>query len=327
MDEKPGITAIVSSPKLELRVVLEKYGLMIAVGLLSIALALVAPNFLTLDNILAISRQIAMQGIIAVGATMLILAGFIDLSLGPQVAMASALIGVFAVNLHIPLLPAILLTVVAGVLIGFINGLITVRYRIPDFITTLATTTILNGAALVVTRGYPISGFPPSFSWLGQGSIWFIPVPATLMLIIYAVGHFVLSRTRFGRYVYLIGDNREAARRVGVRDAKLIISLFTIVGLLCAISGVLLSSRIMTGSPVAGNLWTLDIIASVFIGGIILGRPTGTVLGTLMGTILIGILTNGMILMSISPYIQLIVRGAVILLAVLANTTQERKRH
>ena len=305
----------------------------IILAVLCIILAVRAEGFLTQTNLLNVLRNVSMQGVIAFGMTMVIIAGEIDLSVGSAVAFSGCLTawftGFFAAH-GMPVLAAVVLSMVislcAGTCIGCTTGLLRTRFGVPTFISTLAWLTVLKGASELITNGFPLTPFPDWYNFIGGGYLFGVPFPALLFLAVFVITQFVMGYTAFGRWVYAVGGNTEAARISGINVAKIKIGVMGIVGLLAGLSGVMQSSQIMSGSATTAVGWELDIISAVIIGGTSLMGGSGTIWGTLVGVIFLGVLVNGMTLMNISEYWQHVVRGALILAAVLINLAPARRR-
>ena len=293
------------------------------------ALAVAAPAFLTVDNLLNVLRNVSMQGLIALGMTMVIIAGEIDLSVGSMVAFAGCLTAYIAgalsgMGIGVAIAIAIVTTVAAGALLGSFSGLMRTKYQVPTFITTLALMTGLTGAAELITNGFPLTPFPSWYNILGGGYLLGIPFPAIVFLAAFAVVLVVMNHTAFGRSVYAVGGNAEAARLSGIDVAHVKIAVLAITSGLAALSGVMQSSEIMSGTATTAKGWELDVIAAVIIGGTSLMGGVGRVWGTMVGVIFLGVIINGMTLMNISEYWQHVVRGGLILTAVLINRLQPR---
>ncbi|MCU0415342.1 MAG: ribose ABC transporter permease [Ignavibacteriaceae bacterium] len=306
------------------------------IGEFTIGLALVieiilfsqlSPHFFTAENLLNISLQVSITAIIAAGMTFVILTAGIDLSVGSLVALAGILAtSVIKIDLpiYLSLSLGILVGILFGVLSGFIAGVFVTKFKITPFIVTLALMTIWRGTAFVYTEGRPIWELPEAFSYLGGGRIIGVPVPTIIMVIVFIVSHIVLTKTRFGRYVYAVGGNLEAARLAGIKTNKFLISVYIISGVLSAIAGVLLASRINSGQPNAGLMYELDVIAAVVVGGTSLFGGRGTIIGTFLGAMLIAVLRNGLNLLNVGSYIQQVIVGVVILLAVLLDQLRKK---
>jgi ribose transport system permease protein len=298
-----------------------------AIGLLLlfIIMSIITTDFLTFDNLINVTRQAAVLCIMAVAMNFIIITGGIDLSAGSQIAVSGVLVaGMIAVGIPLPL--AILLTIIAGALIGLFMGTIIATQKIPPFIVTLAMLTTLSGIAFVYTEGNPIPVIDDGFRFIGRGYVGPIPVPIIIMVVVVIIGHVLLTHTRFGRCVYAIGDNEEAARLCGINVNKVKIGVYVFGSAVTSIAGILLASRLSTGSPNAGTGSELDAIAAVVLGGTNLFGGEGKITGTLMGVAIISILNNGLNLLDVSSYNQLMIKGLVILLAVWLNTIKSRKR-
>jgi ribose/xylose/arabinose/galactoside ABC-type transport system permease subunit len=259
--------------------------------------------------------------------TFVILTAGIDLSVGALVAFS----GVVATSvLKSPLPPALAFSaaivcgLLAGVLSGSIAGVFITRFRITPFIVTLALMTIVRGAAFMYTDGRPIWGLPEEFGFLGSKRILNVPVPSLVMIGVYVAAYLTLHKTRFGRYVYAVGGNPEAARLSGINTSRVIMTVYIICGFLAALSGILLASRMNSGQPNAGLMYELDVIAAVVVGGTSLFGGRGSIAGTFIGAMLIGVLRNGLNLLNVGSYVQMVVLGAVILMAVLFDQLRKQ---
>ncbi|NJL95032.1 MAG: ABC transporter permease [Anaerolineae bacterium] len=309
---------------------LSNSGLLIAVMLLFVYLSLEAPNFLSSRNLLNVLRAVAINGIIACGMTLVIISGDIDVSVGSAVAWSSSLLGVLAIDEGWPLELAVVAVLVQGTLIHALAGFIRTRWQIPAFVLTLTLFISLRGAARYITNAFPVTPFPDSFNYWGGGYVAEgipllergIPIPVIIMLIAFVIFFFITTRTTFGRSVYAIGGNEEAARLSGISVMRTRVMTFAIIGFLSAFCGVLISSRIMSGSSNIAEGLEFEVIAAVIIGGTSLMGGKGSIWGTFLGVLFIGLLSNGMVLQGISPFVQEIVRGLIILVAVFISTLQ-----
>jgi ribose/xylose/arabinose/galactoside ABC-type transport system permease subunit len=297
-----------------------EYVIVVAIVLESVFFALYAPQFLSVPNLINIALSIAIVGILAVGMTAVILTGGIDLSVGSVAALAGVVAALIA-STNVP--GAVALASVAaigvGLAVGAFNGAMVAWFRVPPFVTTLAMLTICRGLAFVLTGGRAVGNLPPSFGLFGREHLLGVPVPVWLMLLVFAAGWFVLKRMTFGRYVYAVGGNREAAFLAGVNIKGVTMLVYVLNGLLVGLAGLVLASRLGAGVPNAGIQYELDVIAAVVVGGTSLNGGRGSVIATLWGAVFIGVLNNGLNLAGIDPYMQRIALGAVILLAVLAD--------
>lgn len=304
----------------KLSVVLQKLGPLIGLFVITIILAILSPSFLSLNNIFNVLRQVSINALIAFGMTFVILTGGIDLSVGSMLALSAALTAGLISGGTDPIF-AILVGLLAGGLMGAFNGLIITKGKVAPFIATLATMTIFRGLTLVYTDGRPITGLSGdvSFELMGRGYFFGIPVPVIWMLISYAILYFILKKTTFGRRVYAIGGNEEAAILSGIKANKVKIWVYSITGLLSALAGIILTSRLNSAQPTAGSAYELDAIAAVVLGGTSLSGGKGWIFGTLIGALIIGVLNNGLNLLNVSSFYQQVVKGGVILLAVLLD--------
>lgn len=299
---------------------LQKLGPVLGLILITIILTIMSPSFLTTDNIFNVLRQVSINALIAFGMTFVILTGGIDLSVGSILALASALTAGMLAGGMDPVL-AVIVGLLAGAAMGMVNGLIITKGKVAPFIATLATMTIFRGFTLVYTDGRPITGLSDavSFQMLGKGYFLGIPFPVVTMLIAYFVLYFILKKTTFGRGVYAIGGNEEASRLSGLKVDRLKIGVYSITGFLSALAGITLASRLNSAQPTAGASYELDAIAAVVLGGTSLSGGRGWIFGTLIGALIIGVLNNGLNLLNVSSFYQQVVKGGVILLAVLLD--------
>jgi len=299
---------------------LQKLGPFIALLVIAVGLSIVSPDFLRVDNLLNVMRQSSINALIAFGMTLVILLGGIDLSAGSVLALSSVIIASLLQS-GTPPVVATLAGIVAGGLMGLVNGLIISKGKVAPFIATLGTMTVLRGLALVMSNGSPISDFNSDFfSMLGGGYVArLIPIPVVLMLIVFGIFWFVLKKTVFGRHVYATGGNAESAKLSGVKVDRVQLWVYTISGVMAAIAGVVLTSRLNSAQPTAGTGYELDAIAAVVLGGTSLTGGRGWIFGTLVGALLIGVLNNGLNLLDVSSFYQQVIKGGVILLAVLID--------
>jgi ribose/xylose/arabinose/galactoside ABC-type transport system permease subunit/ABC-type sugar transport system substrate-binding protein len=305
---------------------LQQYSLVLALLALCTILSLSSPAFLTGRNILIVFRQISINAVLAIGVTYVILAGGIDLSLGSVVALAGVLSATFAHPETYPLFVPVLVGLVAGVLVGATNGLIITRCRVAPFIVTLGMMTIARGAALVLSDGRPVSDLSEAFNFIGGGDFVGIPVPILILAGVFVVSYLVLSKTTFGRYVYAVGGNEEAARASGIRVRRVKMAAYSICGGLAGLAGIIQAARISTGQPNAGVSYELDAIAAVVIGGTSLSGGVGGVGGTVLGALIIGVINNGLDLLNVSSYYQQIVKGLIIIGAVTLDREKVSRR-
>lgn len=295
-----------------------QFGTLAGLVCLGVVLWILTPHFLTVSNLLNVAQQTAINAIIAVGLTFVIISGGIDLSVGSLVAF-SGVVMASLLQRGVPVPVAIVVGLGTGLGWGLMNGLLITLGRLPPFIATLGMMSVARGGALLFTEGRPISGFPESFRWLATGEVLFVPVPVVIMGVVYAIAHFVLRRTPFGRYVFAIGGNEETALLSGVQVRWHKTMVYGACGLLSALAAVVLTARLNSAQPIAGINYELDAIAATVIGGTSLLGGQGSVVGTLIGALIMGVLRNGLNLLSVSSFVQQIVIGAVIILAVLVD--------
>ncbi len=282
------------------------------------------PNFWSVTNLANVSRQVSILALISIGQTFAILSAGIDLSVGSLLALVSVVCA--QSMLEFGVVAGIAAGVLAGCAAGLVNGVLIAKARVPPFITTLGMLVAARGLALTLSGGLPIAGLPREFMFIGGGYWGPFPVPSIIAAVAFVVAYFLLSRTRFGRYVYAIGSNEEAAVLSGINVVKYKILVYVVSGLFAGVAGVVLTSRVISGQPTLGEVQELYAIAAVVIGG---GKITGGVGGigrTLMGVLVLGMLSNGLNLIQVSSYVQNIVVGAIIVIAVYIDLARERRR-
>ncbi|GEM01083.1 ribose transport system permease protein [Halolactibacillus halophilus] len=291
-------------------------GLLIIVVIISI----IDPGFLSAGNLLNVFRQVSINAMIAFGMTFVILTGGIDLSVGSTLALSSAVSASLLASGLDPIL-AVLAGLISGAILGAINGIVIAKGHVAPFIATLATMTIFRGLTLVVTDRRPISGLGDStfFQMIGKGYLFGIPVPVVLVGIVFIILFLVLKKTTLGRRIYAVGGNEEAAILSGIHSDRVKIFAYSLIGFLSSVAGMILTSRLSSAQPTAGESYELDAIAAVVLGGTSLSGGKGKIVGTLIGVLIIGVLNNGLNLLGVSSTFQQVVKGSVILLAVLVD--------
>ncbi len=296
-------------------------------GLLTLCVVLWAatPHFLTVSNLLNVLEQTALNAVVAVGMTFVIISGGIDLSVGSVLALAGICLAL-ALEAGVPAPVAIALALAVGGACGLVNGLLITLGRLPPFIATLGMMSVARGVALMLAEGRPISGFSEGFRAIATERVLAIPAPVVITIVIYAVAHFVLTRTVFGRTTYAIGGNEEAARLSGVQVRFHKTAVYGVAGLTSAAAAVVLTARLNSAQPTAGTMYELDAIAATVIGGSSLLGGEGTVTGTLIGALIMGVLRNGLNLLNVSSFLQQVVIGVVIIGAVLVDMSLKRRR-
>lgn len=317
---------------------LARFAPLIFLLLLMAVFAVMEPRFLSSINLFNVMRQVSITGLLAIGMTFVILTAGIDLSVGSLLAFAGLVaaaiakggmqdrftVGDAAIGYGWPL--AVLGAIAVGVAGGLLQGVAITQLRVPAFVVTLGGMSVFRGAALLFAAGGPISGFQPDFSWWGQGRIGPVPVPVIIFLVAALIAHIVLRYTRYGRRVYAVGGNPEAARLAGLNVNRIICSVYIIMGFFAGLGAFVLAARLNSAEAVAGTGYELTVIASVVIGGTSLFGGSGSIFGTVIGAVLIGVLLNGLVLMNVSSYIQQIIIGVIIVLAVAFDTFAKSRR-
>ena len=316
-----------------LNLFLNKYGIVLILLAMLVAFSLLSEGFFTARNIFNIIRQISFMGLIAIGVTMVILTGGIDLGSGSVLALAAVLATSLAqlpesatlkyAGLSVPIGVPVLVALLIGALTGWVNGALISRFRIPPFIATLGMMTVARGFALIYSNK-PLSQLTPEYNFIGQGAIAGVPFPVIVLLVVAVLTHIMLNNTPFGRYIYALGGNEQAARISGVNIDRVKIGVYTLAGLLSGLAGLVVSSRVGSGQPGQGVGIELDAIAAAVIGGTSLSGGIGTIWGTIVGALIIGVLDNGLILLNVDQYWITIVKGTIIVVAVIIDQRQNR---
>lgn len=291
---------------------------------LFVGLAIASPHFLTGTNLSSVARQTAVINVMALGMTLVIVSGGIDLSVGAILAMAG-LFGTMAMEKGQPILVGVFLGILTGCFWGFVNGFLTTRLRINPFIVTLGTLGIIRGLTLMISNGLPVHRIPKEFSFLGEGNLAGVPFVLWILILCAVLVHVLLEHTKLGRYAFAIGSNPDAAYYAGIPVSMYTVAVYAIGGALTGLAGMIEASRLMTGQPTAGQGYELQAIAAVVIGGGSLRGGEGSVMGTLVGAFIMGLLSNGSDLLGISPYLQQAIIGAVIILAVSFDELRKRR--
>jgi inositol transport system permease protein len=333
MQTTTGMTETKSANRDRFSAFIRKYAIVFILLAMLLAMTFLSEAFLTPRNLLNIVRQISVMGLIAIGVTMVIITGGIDLSSGSVLALAAVVSTSLAQRLDwaeikfpgldVPVFVPILAALAVGALCGLVNGSLIASFRIPPFIATLGMMTIARGLALIYSER-PVSGLTDSYNYIGQGEPFGIPLPIIILAVVAIGAHIMLNNTRFGRHIYALGGNEQAARISGINISRVKIGVYTIAGLLAGLSGLVLSSRIGSGQPGLGVGYELDAIASAVIGGTSLSGGIGTIWGTIVGALIIGVLNNGLDLLNVSAYWQTIVKGSIIVIAVIIDERKNR---
>lgn len=315
----------------EISQVSKRYMMEIILVLIVLVLTFTAPGFFTLPNLLNILRNVAITGVISFGMTMVIIGGEIDLSVGSSIALSAVITATVTgkiaesgiMSMDAAVWVGMLCALVVGFGIGMFNGFIRTKFNIPSFIATLAMLNVLYGVSAIISKGFPVTTLPPWYNWIGAGRFFnTIPVPALWLILAFLFAYIIMNKTKLGREIYAVGGNPEAARLSGINVKVVKIFIMTIVQVLAAFSGIILSAQVMSGSSTFGRGYEMDVIAAVIIGGASLSGGIGKVKGTMIGIIFMGVINNGMTLFGVGDFEKYVVRGLLILGAVLLNTVQ-----
>jgi ribose transport system permease protein len=309
---------------------------LIALALLLVAMTLLSDKFATSENMFNVMRQISVNLCISVGMTLVILTGGIDLSVGSILAFSGAVAAGLMKNgleaedanffIGFTFLGCALAAVASGAALGWFNGWMITRFKVPPFVATLAMLTIARGCTMLYTNGFPITGLGSSFAFIGTGWLLGVPMPVWVAVAVIAVFAFFVRKTRTGRYIYAIGGNEKAALLSGVNVKRVKVAVYMIAGALSAVAGLLVTARLDSAQPNAGSGYELDSIAAVVIGGTSLNGGKGSIFGTVVGAMIIGVLNNGLVLLNVSPFWQQVIKGGVILLAVIIDKLSSREK-
>ena len=286
----------------------------------------IAPNFMTFGNLRTLIRQISFAGISAVGLMFVMIGGGIDLSIGSQIVFGNVLLAIMMVDWKLPPAVAIPLILLVGTGLGVFNGFLCIKLNIHPLIITLGTSAIFKGVGYIINQSRNIMGFPDSFRWFGQGYVWEIPVPVIVMILVALLGAFILTKTYFGRQIFALGGNEEAARLAGVNINRTKVILFMISGFISAITTVLLLSRVFAGQTITGQGLEFDCLTAALLGGVSFKGGEGSVFGLMVGMLIIGVLNNAMQLATFPDFSQQVVKGAVLLIAVAFDVYQKNRK-
>ena len=293
---------------------------------LVILFSFIAPNFMTFGNLRTLIRQVSFAGISAVGLMFVMISGGIDLSIGSQIVFSNVLLAIMMADWKLPPAVAIPLILLVGTGFGAINGFLCIKLRIHPLIITLGTSAIFKGMGYIINQSRNIMGFPDSFRWFGQGYVWGIPVPVIVMIIVALIGSFILTKTYFGRQIFALGGNEEAARLAGVNITRMKVTLFMICGFISSITTVLLLSRVFAGQTITGQGLEFDCLTAALLGGVSFKGGEGNVFGLMVGMLIIGVLNNAMQLATFPDFSQTVVKGSVLLIAVAFDVYQKNRR-
>jgi len=279
-----------------------------------VVLSFLTPHFLTVNNLFAIGVQTSVIALLGLGVTFVIITAGIDLSVGSVLAL-SAITTTYSMSLGVNIFLAIIIGLITGAICGLISGLVTSLGKIHSFIATLGMMGIARGSALLITGGQPVSGLPQNFTFIGRGSLGPVPVPVIILIVVALSTHFILTKTKVGRYTFALGSNKEAARLSGINIVKYKTLVFVISGFMAGMGGIVEASRLGIGQPTAGQMYELDAIAAAVIGGTSLLGGVGSISGTIIGAFIMGVLRNGTNLLGISYFVQEIIIGVIVIIA------------
>ena len=306
--------------------ILKKFSTLIILVVLVVIFSVASPNFLRVNNLLNVLRQVAVIGILTAGMTYVIISGGMDLTVGAYLGLSGVALAQL-ISAGVPVPAAVILTIVLMTVIGIVTGALIVGLNVSAIVITLGMMTVVRGLAYIFSGGLPVYDIPDLIVFLGQGYVAGIPVPVIIMVIIVVIAGLILKYSYFGRYVYAIGGNVEAAKLAGVSVNKITISLYGISAFLASIAGIVLTGRISSGAPASGTGTEMDVVTAV--GGISVNGGKGSMLGAFLGAVIIGVLSNGLTIMNIGEYYQQVVKGLVLILAVafdvLANKEKVKK--
>lgn len=304
---------------------LSTYGILFVLIVMTVFFGVASPNFFSVDNFLQILRQVSIVGISAVGITLVLISGAIDLSIGSIIGVA-CVSAAMLMKIGVNSVFASFLALIICAFFGFLNAFFINELKVPAFIATLGTMTALRGLAFIITGGLPVYSFSDTFSFFGQGYIWLIPVPVIVMLIVFLAGIIFVEKTRFGRYIYGVGGNEEATRLSGIDTKKIKYMVFILSSVLSGLAGLVLLGRINSGQPNAGTGYEMDVITSAILGGVSINGGEGRLGFVVVGVLIMGVLSNGLIMLSVDEYVQQVLKGLVLVLAVALNRAMQSKK-
>lgn len=304
----------------------KKYAMFLVLLVLVVFFSIASDAFLHPANLLNVARQVSMLGIASVGMTFALLLGGIDLSIGSMITLVNIVAAWLMVNAHVHPAIACILALVMSSALGLLNGLAISKIHIAPLIVTLSTMTMLEGLAYIICKGVPIFGFPKGFSVIGQGYLGPIPVPVLIMIVILLVGAFILNNTYFGRYFYAVGGNSEAAKLSGINVDAVICLVYALSGLFAGIAGIVMLSRTNSGQALSGKGFEFECLTAVVLGGVSANGGSGKISNVVAGVLIIGVLSNGMVLLNVSQYVQMFIKGALIVIAVGFDCIQRQRR-
>jgi len=304
----------------------KRYGIYAVLALLVVFFSIMSDTFLVPNNLFNVARQVSMLGIAAVGMAFVLLLGGIDLSIGSQITLVNIVAAYLMVNSGWNPIIASIVAILMSTTIGLFNGWIIANLKMPPIIVTLSMLIMIEGVAYVISKGLPIFGFPESFSYLGQGYIGVIPIPVIIMIIILLIGMYILNYSYFGRYFYAVGGNEEASNLSGINVKRVKYLVYSFSGLFAGIAGIVMLSRTNSGQVLSGKGFELDVLTACVLGGVSVTGGYGRISNVVAGVLILGVLSNGLVLMNVSQFTQMIIKGAVLMLAVAFDSIQKNKK-
>ncbi len=302
------------------------FGIYIVLLALMVFFSIASENFFVSHNLLNIARQVSMMGIAAVGFAFVLLLGGIDLSVGSLITLVNIVTAWLMVNAGVHPALAVLLALLLSAAVGFGNGWIIANLQMPPIIVTLAMMIIIEGVAYLICKGLPIFGFPKSFAVIGQGYLGPIPIPVIIMAVVMGLGMFILRKTYFGRYFYAVGGNEEAAELSGINVKRVKYLVYTLSGFFAGVAGVVILSRTNSGQVLSGKGFEFDVLTACVLGGVSVAGGFGKISNVLAGVLVLGVLSNGLVLLDVSQFVQMVIKGSVLLIAVALDCLQHRKK-
>lgn len=304
----------------------KKYGIFAVLLVLVLFFSVASESFLVPNNLFNVARQVSMLGIAAVGMAFVLLLGGIDLSIGSQITLVNVVTAWLMIHGGVNPVLACVIALAMSSSIGFLNGWIIANIKMPPIIVTLSMMIIIEGVAYMVCKGLPIFGFPKSFAVLGQGYVGPIPIPVIVMVAVLSIGAFILNETYFGRYFYAVGGNEEAANLSGISVARVKYLVYTLSGLFAGIAGIVMLSRTNSGQVLSGKGFEFDVLTACVLGGVSVTGGFGRISNVVAGVLILGVLSNGLILLNVSQYTQMVIKGVVLMAAVAFDTLQKQHR-
>jgi ribose transport system permease protein len=305
---------------------LKRFAIILVFLGLCIFFTILNPAFIGIENIMQVLRNVAIMGIVCIGMSYSLISGGIDLSVGTIQGFSLIIAALMVLRLGVPFFLAAIIGILAGVIIGLINGFVINELNVPPLITTLATMTIFRGVIYVLTGAKSVFGFQSNITTMGQGFLGIVPIPVIIFAFVFILGWFFLTRTTIGRYFYGVGSNSEVARLSGINVKRIRYLVYIISGLLSGFAGIMLLSRLNSGQPRAGIGLEFEVITAVVLGGVSIAGGEGKLYGVLFGALIMGVLKNGLILTGVTEYYQMIITGAVLIIAVSIDTVSKKRR-